>query len=215
MITELGLSVICLMILFVSFMGFVTENIWLAATKGYIDNRNMCLPFLLGYGLLMMTVYCLFGLPGNRFLYFLKSGSIVMVSEILLGYCTEKICSVEWWNYSWIPLHLTKYTSLPTTILFAAIITFFMDRLFLPLSRFASELTSADLAASVLPEVLLLVLFWDMLHSFRVMYRRRMLCTLWRIPISKKTNKKCSNPKAAAFSQTTQKYLASEKITGQ
>ena len=31
----------------VSFLGFVVENIWLAMTKGYINNRNMNAPFLL------------------------------------------------------------------------------------------------------------------------------------------------------------------------
>lgn len=35
----------------VSFLGFVVENIWLAMTKGYINNRNMNAPFLQGYGL--------------------------------------------------------------------------------------------------------------------------------------------------------------------
>ena len=38
----------------VSFLGFVVENIWLAMTKGYINNRNMNAPFLLGYGLLIL-----------------------------------------------------------------------------------------------------------------------------------------------------------------
>ena len=39
---------IILMATVVSFLGFVVENVWLAFTKGYIDNRNMALPFLLG-----------------------------------------------------------------------------------------------------------------------------------------------------------------------
>ena len=32
----------------VSFLGFVVENIWLAMTKGYINNRNMNAPFFTG-----------------------------------------------------------------------------------------------------------------------------------------------------------------------
>lgn len=34
-----------LMAVLVSFLGFVVEDGWLALTKGYIDNRNMHLPF--------------------------------------------------------------------------------------------------------------------------------------------------------------------------
>ena len=45
----------------VSFLGFVVENIWLAMTKGYINNRNMNAPFLLGYGLLILFMYAVFG----------------------------------------------------------------------------------------------------------------------------------------------------------
>lgn len=52
-----------LVIAVVSFLGFAVENIWLAITKGYIDNRNMCLPFLLGYGLAVAVIYLLFGTP--------------------------------------------------------------------------------------------------------------------------------------------------------
>lgn len=47
----------------VSFLGFVVENIWLAMTKGYINNRNMNAPFLLGYGLLILFMYAVFGTP--------------------------------------------------------------------------------------------------------------------------------------------------------
>ena len=39
-----------IMVAVISFLGFCLENLWLAATKGFIDNRNMHLPFLMGYG---------------------------------------------------------------------------------------------------------------------------------------------------------------------
>ena len=35
----------------VSLLGFLTENTWMLIRSGFIDNRNMNLPFLLGYGL--------------------------------------------------------------------------------------------------------------------------------------------------------------------
>jgi len=52
-----------ILVLVIFFLGFVLENIWLACTKGYMDNRNMSLPFLLGYGLLVVGMYLLLGIP--------------------------------------------------------------------------------------------------------------------------------------------------------
>ena len=51
---EYNIYAIGIMTAIVSFLGFVVENIWLAISKGYINNRNMNTPFLLGYGLLIM-----------------------------------------------------------------------------------------------------------------------------------------------------------------
>ena len=81
----------------VSFLGFVVENIWLAMTKGYINNRNMNAPFLLGYGLLILFMYAVFGTPAafkmftkekvrwkRYLLYFLCSFVVVCIGEIVL-----------------------------------------------------------------------------------------------------------------------------------
>lgn len=186
MIEKLSLTTICLMILIVSFMGFVTENIWLAFTKGFVDNRNMCLPFLLGYGLLMMFVYYCLGLPENRTAYFFQSAAIVMIGELLLGCSMEKICHFEWWNYSWLPLHITKYTSIPTTILFALIITTFMDRLFTPLAAFFESISSKRICLLAVALVLLLVA--DMTHSFYKMYQTKGLYNIWYVSAGRQVN---------------------------
>lgn len=186
MIEKLSLTTICLMILIVSFMGFVTENIWLAFTRGYVDNRNMCLPFLLGYGLLMMFVYYCLGLPENRTAYFFQSAAIVMIGELLLGCAMEKICHFEWWNYSWLPLHITKYTSIPTTILFAIIITTFMDRLFLPLATFFESISSRGICLLAVGLILLLVA--DMTHSFYKMYQTKGLYNIWYVSAGRTVN---------------------------
>ena len=79
----------------VSFLGFVVENIWLAMTKGYINNRNMNAPFLLGYGLLILFMYTVFGTPAafkmftkekvrwkRYLLYFLCSFAVVCVGAL-------------------------------------------------------------------------------------------------------------------------------------
>ena len=127
----------------VSFLGFVVENIWLTMTKGYINNRNMNAPFLLGYGLLILFMYAVFGTPAalrmfakekvrwKRYLvYFLCSFAVVCVGEIVLGIVVEALCHIEYWNYSNIPMHITKYTSIPTSTAFAAMITILMGNVF-------------------------------------------------------------------------------------
>ena len=54
-----------IMVAIISFLGFVVENVWLAITKGYMNNRNMNAPFLLGYGLVVLFLYFVLGTPAN------------------------------------------------------------------------------------------------------------------------------------------------------
>ena len=88
-----------IMVAVISFLGFCLENLWLAATKGFIDNRNMHLPFLMGYGVLVVGMYLILGTPehmaltgliyvngtkAQKFLiYFLCSMVIVTVGELV------------------------------------------------------------------------------------------------------------------------------------
>ena len=62
-----------IMIAVISFLGFILENVWLAFTKGFIDNRNMGAPFLLGYGLFVVAIYFVIGTPQN----FILSGKLL------------------------------------------------------------------------------------------------------------------------------------------
>ena len=60
-----GIFELMLAAVVISFVGFAIENTWLLLTKGYMDNRNMTLPFLLGYGVLMVDFYLMFGTPSD------------------------------------------------------------------------------------------------------------------------------------------------------
>ena len=60
-----GIFELMLAAVVISFVGFAIENTWLLLTKGYMDNRNMTLPFLLGYGILMVDFYLMFGTPSD------------------------------------------------------------------------------------------------------------------------------------------------------
>ncbi len=183
----------------ISFLGFSLENIWLAFTKGYMDNRNMRFPFLFGYGLLVTAMHFCFGTPSafaakiyaafklskavGKILYFITIMLVVSLGEILLGTFMEKTCGIEYWNYSWIPFHLTKYTSLPTSIGFALVISVFEEYCFLPLMNSIERMPlSPRMTAAVLLTVIMSV---DMICSFFTMKREKNFNVRWKIRFEK------------------------------
>ncbi|MGN0642420.1 MAG: putative ABC transporter permease [Huintestinicola sp.] len=194
MIEQYDMYSLGIMMAVISFLGFCLENIWLAVTRGYVDNRNMSMPFLIGYGLLVVAMYLLFGTPENMILlgsinvkaskrtkiliYFICAAVIVSIAEIVLGTAMENLCGFEYWNYTWIPLHITKYTSVPTSIGFAAVITMFMGECFTPLMRLITQLD--HITASFLSIALVSIMAADFLSSFLKMYRTRSLNLRWK-----------------------------------
>lgn len=188
-----------IVVIIVSFLGFTVENIWLALTKGYINNRNMNLPFLLGYGLAMAAVYFLFGIPSEMILmtkvkvrasramkillYFLCVMFCVSVGEIVIGTVTEKLCRIEYWNYSGLPLHITKYTSIPTSAGFAGMITLFMEKIFPPLMERLSNMNENVLHVIVL--VLLTALLIDFIYCYGKMVKTHNFYHIWEVAVRK------------------------------
>ena len=179
----------------VGLIGFCVENIWLAFSKGFMDNRNMCLPFLLGYGIAMLLVYILFGLPHRplffgtkvvikssvrRYMYYyLMIVICICVGEILLGKTVEKICGFQWWNYSWIPLHITQYTSIPTSMGFSAIVFLFMRYCLELLMNLFLGLNEKTL---VLMSLLFgIILSIDMVYNLYLIYKNGEGTVRWRI----------------------------------
>lgn len=186
-----------IMIAVISFLGFILENVWLAFTKGFIDNRNMSAPFLLGYGLFVVAIYFVIGTPQNFILsgkllikkhkiikyiaYFLIAIIIVSVGEMLLGIFVEKFLGFEYWNYSKIPFHITKYTSIPTSIGFAFVILFFMGVCFNPILIAIAKIKR--LSKIFLSILLALIMTIDFFKSFYKMYKTKSLNEKWRIYI--------------------------------
>lgn len=176
----------------VSFLGFVVENIWLAMTKGYINNRNMNAPFLLGYGLLMLFMYFTFGTPYELrgfqkvkskiikyILYFLCAFIVVCIGEIVLGVVVEHLCRIEYWNYSNIPLHITKYTSIPTSTAFAMMITVFMGKIFPVLMEWITRVNAQWI--KVICIVLWAIMLFDFIVSFWYMIKGKKFYLKWKI----------------------------------
>lgn len=180
----------------ISFLGFALENIWLALRKGYMDNRNMTLPFLLGYGLLVTGIYAVIGTPEEMHIvippktptqlqyviYFLLSAVIVSIGEILLGKTVEHIFGFEYWNYESLPLHITKYTSVPTSLGFALIITIFMGRCFPRIMEFILSI-NAD-TVQMIALISGTALTADFICSFAKMYKTRSLNVRYTIYMS-------------------------------
>lgn len=194
-----------IMVAIISFLGFIVENIWLAATKGYVNNRNMNAPFLLGYGLLVISLFFVLGTPeemaqwgmlkGIRtkrmryMLYFVCSFVVVSIGEILLGTIVEKLCGIEYWNYASLPMHITKYTSVPTSMGFASMITFFMGKCFTPLMGWIGRLDSPGLR--VVSTMLMAIMVVDFLYSFYHMIWSKDFYLKWQIELpGLKGNKK-------------------------
>lgn len=188
-----------IVIAIISLMGYLLENTWLAVTKGYIDNRNMNLPFLFGYGLLVVGMYALFGTPDEmmffripikvppaigRLLYFILAAVIVSVCEIALGTAVERICGIEYWNYTWIPLHITKYTSVPTSVGFSLLITVFMDKYFMNILIKVAEFPKKPSLHIGL--VLVLIMLNDMLICYNKMRKNHCLNIKWKKNVRKK-----------------------------
>ncbi|MDE6748824.1 MAG: putative ABC transporter permease [Lachnospiraceae bacterium] len=182
-----------IMIALVSFLGFLTENCWLAITRGYVNNRNMNLPFLFGYGLAMMFFYVFIGTPDNLrmtelfhvhmgrrnsyIFYFFVSAILVSVGEVLLGTFVERYFGFEYWNYTGIPLCITKYTSVPTSTGFGVAITLWMGCAFENIMERIHNMS--EVAVKIMGFVFPIVIIVDFIVSFRIMYHNQSPNTKW------------------------------------
>lgn len=123
-----------------AFLGFLAENLGRLIMQGVIDSRYMFLPFIAPYSLAVFAIFAVLGNPNAvRFfgIKFFKRNSItikqkiisnliylgiilffVFAGELVVGVLYEKLTGVSLWDYSNMPLNFTKYTSLPTTLLY-------------------------------------------------------------------------------------------------
>lgn len=185
----------CMVVTVVSFLGFVVENVWLALTKGYINNRNMCLPFLLGYGLAIIAIYIMFGTPTQtvffgkkltfnskftrKLFYFFAVMICVCIGEIALGIFVEKTCNIIWWDYSKLPMNITRYTTIPTSMAFSLLITIFMQRFFEPLMAAFMRMNYETLRGLAI--VFMTAMIVDFVYNAVHVYNAQEMVPLWKI----------------------------------
>ena len=198
MINTKGFSLILVSVV-VSFIGFCVENVFISFSHGFMDNRNMVLPFLFGYGLAILAFYFLFGTPNAPLLFgkpiafsseikstlycFMVAFLGVSLGEVILGYMTEWCCGIIWWDYTSIPLHITRYTSVPTSAGFAFLITVFMKYCFDPLLSLFSRMHPN--ALSFLALICVLILTLDILNSAIYMFKNHDTMRIWRFEFEK------------------------------
>lgn len=134
-------------------IGYWVENLFRLFSKGILDSRNQILPFLFCYSIAMWALYFALGTPKKARIfnhkiisddsiksqrlsvlcYFLISFFFIFFGEIVVGTIFEKISGIQLWNYSGIPLHMTQYTSVPTTIALSTGVIVLMEYFFTPL----------------------------------------------------------------------------------
>lgn len=169
-----------IMIVIISFIGYWFEDLWMLVRHGVLDNRNMYLPFLIGYGLAVVGIYYVIGTPKkilnryelktplNLIIYTLIMMFIVSIGEVILGTTVENVLGYKYWDYSTIPLHITKYTSIPTSIGFGIVITLFMNYIYEPLRKKIDKVSYR--IPMVVFVILIIVFIIDNYLSFRQMH---------------------------------------------
>jgi len=184
-----------LMVIVLSLIGFVFEDLWMLVRYSLIDNRNMFLPFLLGYGIFVVFIYDLIGTPKKLFhkfdsnkllnvvIYFILCFILVSTGEIILGTLYEKIGHFSYWNYNHVKYHITKYTSIPTSLGFALVITLFMSFIYEPLYKLVKKISKKT--SIIIIVIVLLALFIDLFISFRCMSINKGKNKVWEIRFNK------------------------------
>lgn len=179
--------------------GFWVENLFRLVTKGVLDSRHQLFPFLFAYALAIFVLYAVFGTPqrmrffGVRLLaaqtkanaalralsYFLLLFFSIFLGEMGFGLLCERVSGVRFWDYSDIPLHVTRYTSVPTCLLFSLGILLLMRFAFEPLMRRLSRMPLS--AARPLAIALCALIFADFLVMSVSLYAFKTLPEYWSI----------------------------------
>ena len=118
--------------IFAAFLGWCAENVVRLISLGVIDNRFHFLPFIFPYALAVIAMFLALGTPENlcffghelfrtktlknkilsHLSYFLIVSFFVFVGELAVGNFYYYATGLDLWNYSNLPLGVTKYAGL-------------------------------------------------------------------------------------------------------
>lgn len=168
-----------------AFLGWWVENLFRLIAAGVFDSRHQLLPFIPVYGAGFFAIYALLGTPsGMRIggkpvfpgtgrkrgafrgaLYAATLFLLILISEMATGLFFEKAFGIKGWNYTSIPLHITRYTSVPTAAAFTAGIFLLMRFAFFPAVRLVDRIPDAPAAATAAAGGILLAADWLVMLS--------------------------------------------------
>lgn len=168
-----------------AFLGWWVENLFRLIAAGVFDSRHQLLPFIPVYAAGFFAIYALLGTPsgmrigGKRVLpgtgrkrgalrgalYAATLFSLILISEMATGLFFEKAFGIKGWNYTSIPLHITRYTSVPTAAAFTAGIFLLMRFAFFSAVRLVDRIPDAPAAATAAAGGILLAADWLVMLS--------------------------------------------------
>ena len=119
-----------------AFIGWLAENTAKIFLSGYIDSRFHILPFISPYALVVFALHIALGNPDNLAFFgkrvfkkesrknkilsnvisYLAICFFVFFGELVVGNLWEILFGVELWNYSNLPLSVTQYTGVVSTL---------------------------------------------------------------------------------------------------
>lgn len=123
---------IFLLMIMTAFIGWAAENTVKLVTSGVIDNRYHVLPFIFPYGFAFLVMHLVLGDTDDigffgkkifkkkslgskilsNLLYVFIVCLFVFLGELGVGNAYETLTGATLWDYSEMPLHLTKYVCL-------------------------------------------------------------------------------------------------------
>ncbi len=171
-----------------AFFGFCAENIGRMAVQHIFDCRHQILPFLFAYGIALLAVYVFMGTPDElRFfnirifkektplkrvlshvIYFAVIFVFILGGEIAVGTIYEEFAGVILWDYSNIPTHITRYTSIITTLLYGGGVYLLMAFAFKPMMRLITKMGTK--AATIVDCTLGIAIVLDFIATIVIMF---------------------------------------------
>ncbi len=153
----------------VAIFGWITENLIRLVKAGFIDSRFHVLPMIPAYGLIVFAFHIilrdandvhifrkrLFNKKSNankfasNMISYIIIALAVFLGELIVGNLWYALFGVMLWDYSALPLNVTRFTSIVSTLLFATIAFLFFKFAFTKFLRLLIANVSFNVAKSL------------------------------------------------------------------
>ena len=191
-------SALYAMFLLISFFGWVLEEVFFFGRgRGFADRGFLSSPLCIVYGLGIIAVYLVMGVPhrmrffslpipvarsrteklSHLLFYVLLSGVICTLAELLVGIFMLLAFGILMWDYREMPLHIGPYICLPFALIWGILAYFFMRYAFLFFFRSVMRMRKRTFLALFLPLSVFLLFDLSMNCTYAFVHRAHM--ALW------------------------------------